>query len=107
MKRLLDVDPDSGAQEWFHYDETTDNWAVQRVENVGAQLDANKRAHLHTDGWNKARDMRHVASIPIGIMYEWATKYGVRAWDKNHAEGVRRLLNSNEYRYLRTQDIII
>jgi hypothetical protein len=51
--------------------------------------------------------MRLAARIPPSVIYEWLNKYGVRAWDKNHAAAVRRLLNSNEYRYLRIGHFII
>jgi hypothetical protein len=55
----------------------------------------------------KARDMVHVASIPPAIVMEWLVKYGVRAWDRNHAAAVKRLLNDGEYRYLRVNNLII
>lgn len=52
-------------------------------------------------------DMWKVASIPNGVIMEWLTKHGVNFYDPNHAAGVRRLLNSADYRYLKTADVII
>jgi hypothetical protein len=56
-----------------------------------------------------ARDpeMWRVAHIPIGIQYEWITKHGVDLWNRDHQPAVKRLLNSSDYRYLKTADIII
>ena len=48
-----------------------------------------------------------VASIPTVVQLEWLTKFGIDVHDKNHIEGVKRLLNSNEYRYLKVRNIII
>lgn len=47
-------------------------------------------------GWG-----RHVARIPLGVIAQWKQLYGVDLFNKNHVPAVRRLLNSNEWRYLR------
>jgi hypothetical protein len=70
-------------------------------------IEANKRLANDWDGWNRARDMRLAARIPMDVTYEWLNKFGVRAWDKNHKEAVRRLLNSSDYRYLRIGHFMI
>lgn len=51
--------------------------------------------------------MTHMASIPTAVIYEWLTKYGVNIWDKNHMPAVKRLLNSNEYRFIRVNHMIM
>lgn len=103
---LFDRDAETGAVETFEAfgDE---EFAIRRRADVQPIIDRNKELANHTDGWNADKTMRHVARIPVEVMYLWVEKYGIRAWDRNHAEGVRRLLNSNEWRYLRTQEIII
>lgn len=106
-RRFFDYDPETGAVETFHYDEETDTFAIQRAEDVGIVLDRNKELANHTTGWNADKTMRHAASIPIGVIYEWITKHGVNLFNKNHQDGVKRLLNSNEYRYLRVQHFML
>ena len=108
MKRLFDVDPLSGATETFEYDESEGKSYIHRVTDVSPIIEDNKRKQTNgTNGFNKARDNVHVAHIPSDVMYIWLTKYGVRAWDRNHWPAVKRLLNSNEWRYLRTSEIIL
>jgi hypothetical protein len=51
--------------------------------------------------------MEKVASIPVSVMYEWLTKFGVNAWNPAHQDAVIRLLNSSDYRYLKCRDIYI
>jgi hypothetical protein len=52
-------------------------------------------------------DMWRVASIPIGVQYEWMTKFGVDLYKEEHMPKVVKLLNSPDYRYLKTADIIV
>jgi hypothetical protein len=52
-------------------------------------------------------DMRHVASVPIEVSYLWLQKYGIFAWKKEHWPAVRKMLNSNEWRYLRTSELYL
>ena len=39
------------------------------------------------------------------VVYEWKRTYGVDLFNKDHKEGVRKLLNSPDYRYLKTDGI--
>jgi hypothetical protein len=47
------------------------------------------------------------ASIPVVVQYEWLKRYGINVFDSDHEEGVRRLLNDPEWRYLRTSEIYL
>lgn len=108
MSRLFDIDPWTGAVETFDFDEATGTAIIKRVEDVEPVIEANKRSLTSGhNGYTPSKDMRLAASIPIGVVYEWLTKHGVNLFDKNHEAGVRRLLNSNEYRYLRTSEFIL
>jgi hypothetical protein len=40
-------------------------------------------------------------------MYEWATRHGVEMWNPAHKDGVKKLLNHPDYRYLRVREFII
>lgn len=112
--RLLDVDPWSGVQEWGSYDAATDSLTIRRVQDVEPILDANKANFNDGSHWrNQAKndelgiDMRHVARIPIVVQEKWLREHGVDVFNKDHWPAVRRLLNSNEYLYLKTANVRI
>lgn len=79
---------------------------VKYESDVQPILDRNKRQQVDTLN-TPMGEMCKVASIPVGVMYEWVTKYGVNAWNPDHQDGVRKLLNSSDYRYLKCRNVII
>lgn len=101
MKRLLEYDTDNLVTQTFEYNDQDDTFTIHRAANVGPQIEQNKQLASVGDGWNDDKSFRLAAIIPPDIQYEWLSKFGVRAWDRNHAGKVRALLDSNEYRYLR------
>ena len=105
--RFLSRDPLTGAVEHYKYDESADRCIIRRTVDHGPIIEANKRLANEWDGWNRDKSMRLAARITPDIQLEWLTKYGIRAWDKNHKKAVLGLLNSNEYRYLRIGHFII
>ncbi|HEX3862106.1 MAG TPA: hypothetical protein VHY35_10485 [Stellaceae bacterium] len=109
MKRHFLTDPETGAVETFEYDETEDKAYIHRTADVSSIIESNKkRQNDGTNGYtDKDRDMVHMAHIPIDIIYLWLTKYGVDIYNKNHMPAVKRLLNSNEWRYLRVNHMIM
>lgn len=109
QKVFFDYDPLAGATEEFEYDESTDTAIVHRTADVAPTIEWNKeKANDGSNGWvSPAHEMAHVARIPIEVQYIWMTKYGVDVMNKNHWGGVKRLLNSNEWRYLRVNSMII
>lgn len=98
--RFLSRDPDTGAVEYFKYDPDTDQCVIRRTADVTAVIEANKRSQ-DEDGWNRDKSMRLAARIPAEIQMVWLKRYGIRAWDRNHKEAVRRLLNDSEWMHLR------
>lgn len=70
-----------------------------------ALLDRNKA--LQNEDFDRRSEMWHAASVPVSIMFEWLTKFGVNAWNPRHMDAVKKLLNSNEYRYLKVKNIIL
>lgn len=99
-ERLLDFNPHTGLKTWFSSDdEDGGRWHVRYEQDAAPILDRNKAAQAERQ--DTKSEMWHAASVPNVVLMEWAVKHGVRAWDKNHADGVKRLLNSNEYRHLR------
>ena len=106
---LLDYNPATGVRKWIAADQHEEDAVLIRTEfetfHTNAILDANKAAQNENTG--RMGDMARVASIPTSVMYEWLHKFGVNAWNPHHADGVKRLLNSPDYRYLKCRNIII
>ena len=70
-----------------------------------ALMDRNKK--LQSESFDRRSEMWHAASVPAEVMYEWLTKYGVNAWNPEHSDAVKKLLNSNEYRWCKVKHIIL
>lgn len=102
---LLDYDPISGMKEWISTDEDTGETFVRYEQDVSPILDYNKE--MQADGFDKRSEMWHAAKVPNVVAMEWLTKYGVQMWNPAHKDGVRKLLNSSEYRYLRVNHFIM
>jgi hypothetical protein len=103
-ERLLDYNPVTGMKEWFSTDEDGNSF-IRYEQDVSATLDCNKEQQA--DGFDKRSEMWHAARVPDVVAMEWLTKHGVWLHNPAHKEGVRRLLNSNEYRYLRVNNFIL
>lgn len=94
-----------GVRKFFSYDEDTDTMRIRTQQDVSAILDHNKAQQ--NEGLNKKSDYWHAAKIPNVIILEWREKFGVDLYDPEHSEAVKKLLNSNEYRYLRVKHFIM
>jgi hypothetical protein len=75
---------------------------VHRLADVEPLLELNKALVTSGDGYTPSRDLRRAASIPMAIIEKWRNEHGIDVFDPNHIGAVRRLLNSNEYAFLRT-----
>ncbi len=104
-KQLIDYNPDTGLQVFHEYNDADDISAIHYRADATPILDQNARER--SDATGPMGDMVKVASIPVGVVYEWMTKYGVNMYRKDHLPAVKRLLNSSDYRWLKTRDIII
>lgn len=105
---LIDHCQETGLRKWMNYEEDGDQIQIAYDQDRAAQnviLDRNKSSQA--DGFDRRSDMWHAAHIPVGVMYEWLVKHGVNAWDPTHRDGVKRLLNDPEYRYLRVNHFIM
>jgi hypothetical protein len=103
-RELLDFDPLTGVRQYFGWD-ADGEYIIDEIDCSATQevIDQNKRL----EGEGMGKDMRLAASIPPEVQYEWLDKYGIEFWNPAHKDGVKRLLNSNEYRYLRINHFII
>lgn len=73
---------------------------IKREQDVEAILNLNKALANDGDGYSKSREWRRAASIPFIVYEQWLAE-GIDALNPDHAEAVRRKLNSSEYLYLR------
>lgn len=83
-------------------DATTGDLTVIRSDDAGPVLEHNKALQTLNDGYSPSRELRRAASIPFIVVELWKNQYGVDVLNPDHREGVRRLLNSSEWAYLRT-----
>ena len=86
----------------FVTDAMTGDLTVHRGEDVEPILEANKALFNSGDGYSPSREWRRAASIPLAIVEKWKNELGVDVFNPDHKDGVKRLLNSNEYAFLRT-----
>ena len=84
----------------FHWHEPTKEMAIEHIQDIKPLIDSNKK--LQQEDHHIADDFRLSTRIPMTVYYEWKNKYGVDMFDPNHKEGVKKLINSPEYRYLKT-----
>ena len=99
MKRKID------SNQIFHFHEPTKEFAIEHIQDIQPLVDSNKNLqendHLMSD------ELRLSARIPMTVYYEWKSKFGVDVFNPNQKEGVKRLLNSADYRYLKTTKRIL
>jgi hypothetical protein len=102
--RSLGIDPLSGLETIMHYDDATDISTFEYRQDITPIIDLNKALHnssFQRDGIKE--DMVHAAIIPPGVQMIWMTEHGVKdVYADEYWPIVRRLLNSPDYRYLKT-----
>lgn len=66
-------------------------------------LDLNKQTETGgRSAWGADQEMWKVASIPHVVVVKWLNDYGVNFYNNDHWPKVRQLLNSPDWRWLRT-----
>lgn len=106
--RLFDYDPETGVRIDFIGSEDGKDAYLRYHQDCEAILDLNKaKQSAGREYYAKDPDMWKVASIPITVQMKWLTEHGVDVMNPDHIDGVKRLLNDPEWRYLKTADIII
>lgn len=111
---LIDENPHLGIRKYVGDNPDDPEGVLVRHEfsrNVTNKiLDANKTLANHVN-IGAMGDMERAAHIPVEVMYEWLTKFGVDSWryssDPDVQKKVNSLLNSSDYRYLKCRHIIL
>jgi len=107
----IDYDPQSGIRKLIAANEHEEDSVLVRTEFdprvTQAILDQNKASANHATG--TMGEFVKVAQIPPQVQYDWWHKYRINSWSPNEEDQKRitKLLNSNDYRYLKCRDIII
>lgn len=99
LKKYIGDHPDDPDGVLIRYEQ--DSRAAQQI------IDRNKRSQVDKLNQRMKNGMNKVAEIPVGVMYEWLVKFGVDCWNPDHSDGVKKLLNDPDYRYLKCRDIIL
>lgn len=105
---LIDHNVEQGVRTYLGTGNDDDEVLVRREFDAQATtnlLDRNKA--LQNDDFDRKSEMWHAASIPISVMYEWLVKFGVNAWNPEHSDAVKKLLNSSDYRWCKVKHIIL
>ena len=106
MKQLFDYDPETGVREIFV--PTDDGFQIRTEQDCEPILDLNKaKRSMGKEYYAADPDMWKVAEIPIVVQMKWLCEHGVDIYNRDHWPAVKRLLNSNEWRYLKTAEVII
>lgn len=106
MRALLDYDPLSGVSCYW----TSDGKQVTLTHEQDISFLLAKNAEARNDedktkrGWKK--DWWKYATIPTVVEMKWLQDYGVSLDNPDHRKKVFELLNSPEYKYLKTTDKI-
>ena len=102
---MSDSSPIKRKATYNHTDDTVVHHAVQDIEPL---LELNKKEYnkdyIHGGVETKETGMRKVASIPLIIVEKWKRDHGIDMMNKDHWPKIKQLLNSNEYKFLRTHE---
>lgn len=106
QRRLFKSDPDRKLKIWW--EDTDDGFLLRYEQDVEDILELNKaKQSAGRDYYAQDPELWRVASIPVVVQMDWMTKYGIDILNEDHWPRVKKLLNSNEYRYLKTAEIQI
>lgn len=103
---VLDDGAKSGIKEEIKFDwlegKATQRTTFTPATGINQILDQNIQFQNTSDGYSPSRELQHVASIPLAVLYIWIDRYGVDPTAKGNERLLSRLLNDPEWAYLRT-----
>lgn len=106
-KTLLSYDPASGIKEWHDYDHSDRKTRIITEQDCQSIVDFNKscqRSNLKEIG--KKQDMMLFARVPNAVIMKWKQDHNIDVFKKEDLPKIEKLLQSREYKYLRTVDKI-
>jgi len=104
ITRSLGIDPITGLETIHHFDEATEYTHIEHRQDTRSIVDFNKMLHNTShqhDGVKK--DWVHAAIIPEIIQIKWMKEHGIKdIYAEEYWPKVKALLNSTDYKYLKT-----
>lgn len=103
-KRLIDRDPITGEAVWYEYRHSDDSAVITHTQDVEQILDRNIISANDDDKTKRGikKDFWKYAEIPNIVYVKWLIEKGVDIFNPGHRKEMFKLLNSPEYRYLKT-----
>ena len=100
MKKILDYDPLTKTTQWYHYDESTKQHALETEQDVTHIIEDSKSLFNQVDERaNWKGDTHRIASIPMSIYHELA-KISNNFKDQ---KVIKKWLNDPDNRVFRTR----
>ena len=99
---------DAGVR-WGYREEAGQGATLIAQQDVAPILEQNKTMATHNRGYTPSKDIARVASIPMLIVHKWMTEEGWDPFspDPECQKKLAQKLDGNEYRYLRTSELIM
>jgi hypothetical protein len=94
----------NGIETWFH-PQPDGTFVIETKQDVEPMLEFNKASAIEVGKKTRGKYMAHAAFVPDVVQYEWIKKYGFNPVFDEDKTLLKRLLNSSEWRYLRTSEI--
>lgn len=107
MSRRLPMFTSAGGITYEWEDDGAGGGYVHATQPVGEILDHNQALYNSNDGYNAARDLRRVGSIPLSLITLWQTVEGWNPYDPANQDRLTKKLNSIDYLKLRTAPGVI
>jgi len=89
--------------------EPNGDFIIKTTQDVEPVVEFNKTRQTDgSNGYGKTRELRHVATVPDNIVYQWIAEAGIepRRWmamkRRERMMFLRRKLNDPDWRYLKT-----
>ena len=82
------------------------NVHLETVQNCTPILERNKRLQREYRERPQRGDYKHIATIPNIVLMKFKKEYGLDIFKREDLPKIEKLLQSNEYQYLRTVDKI-
>lgn len=103
--RLLEIKPD-GTEVWFEHDPIAKKNTIHyKHHDLEPTLEYTKALRLAAEYSKKGikKDWWHYCHIPIIVIMELRTKYGLDIYNKNHQKRIFEVIN-RDYPYLKVTD---
>lgn len=75
-KRLLERDPLTRTEKWFHWDATGDNYVIESKHDDSPIVELNKAEYAQIDERAPWGDIAKIGSIPAWVLFAYFDKDG-------------------------------